>query len=152
MNEATSVTAGKTFDFKRQARPSPDLQLLERLVAPPLLRSPRPFPRITHRAEKTQYPVTGLPWTWLWLFPVLTWAWAKYMLVRIETHGGLRWGWVQNIPLLQPPHLSSIFAWPEPLSVSTQKSPSLATKYQSSCHPHLAPIHLPTHSYFLEPP
>lgn len=37
MNEATSVTTEKVLRSERQARPSPDLRLLERLVAPPLL-------------------------------------------------------------------------------------------------------------------
>lgn len=37
MKEATSMTTEKTLYSKRQAWPSPDLWLLERLVAPPVL-------------------------------------------------------------------------------------------------------------------
>lgn len=136
-SEATSVTAEKTLCSQKQAWTSPRLVAGKTGGPTPLLWVPRPFPKITHREERAQYLITGLQWTWLCPCPVHTGTWAKHVSVRTEAHVGLRWGCLSRPTF--PPSLHA----PPPLSVSAQRSPPLAPKYQVATPPCSHPL---THS------
>lgn len=141
MNEATSMTTEKTLYSKRQTWLSPDLWLLERLGAPPLL-SPLDFspghPQRRNPAAPCHRPSVDL----LLALQTLRLAWVKHILERMETCRGLRWGRAQNMPLLPPTHPSFIFARPAPVCPSskiTSSSHQIASSLPPCPHP-------PTHS------